>query len=129
MRKLIRIVCSVTLFSSAAFGDCDFSKVVKNNDGTFTYSKDLHICVGQLVQDNTIKAQQIDDLNKAISLKDLTIQKSDERANLWMDTSFKLESRVETIDKMEKTNSWLFFALGAVTVIGAGMMAAQLSHR
>jgi hypothetical protein len=109
-----------------AFADCDWSQIKKNPDNTFTYSEPLHLCVGKLVQDNKVKTQQIADLTKALTMKDLSIKASDDRANLWMSTSEKLEDRVNKLDSMEKKNEWLYFGLGALTVLGAGYTAAKL---
>lgn len=129
MRKLFFWVMSLCLFANSAFADCDWTQIKDNGNGTYNYSKELHICVGQTVQDNKIKDQQVKDLNQAIQLKDLVIQKADQRAQLWMDTSFKLEDNIQKMDSLKKTNEWLYFGLGALTVLGSGFMAAQLLHR
>lgn len=126
---LLKILLAVSLFSNVAFADCDFSTLVHNPDGTVTYSKTQHICVGSLVQDNATKTQQITDYKKALDLKDLAITTSDKRTQLWMDTTFKLEDNIQKMDSLKNTNQWIYFGLGALTIIGAGMMAAQLSHR
>lgn len=129
MKKILSIVAALSLFTNVAVADCDFSKVVKNSDGTFTYTKELHICVGQLVQDNTTKDLQIKDYLQAITLKDLAITTADKRTQLWMDTTFKLEDNIQKMDSFKSTSNWIYFGLGALTIIGAGMMAAQLTHR
>lgn len=110
-----------------SYASCDWSKgITPLPDGSFKYSSACHLAVGQLVQDNSVKDKQIVDLSKAIQLKDLAIQQSDARANLWMNTSATLEQRLQKVDSMEKTNSWVSFGLGALTVLGAGWMASQL---
>lgn len=124
--RLVSIVLAMSLFSNIAFADCDFSTLVHNSDGSVTYSKAQHVCVGQLVQDNATKTQQIADLNKAITLKDLAITKSDERAQLWMDTSFKLEDNIQKMNSLKSTNEWVYFGLGVLTIFAAGMATAQL---
>jgi hypothetical protein len=128
MKKIISLMLAMSLFSSACLATCDWSKIVKNADGTYTYSQALNLCVGQTVQDNVTKAQQITDYTKALTLKDLAITKSDARADLWMSTSLKLEENVQKVDTLKRDNEWIFFGLGALTVIGAGMAAAQLSR-
>jgi hypothetical protein len=114
--------------SQVALADCDWSKIKPLDDGGFEYSQDLHLCVGQLVQASAVKDQQIQDLNGAIQLKDLALKASDDRATLWSTTSQGLEDRLQKIDATQKHNDWLFFAAGAVTVIGAGWMASRLLH-
>lgn len=128
MKKLISIIAAITLFSNLAFADCNFKDLVHNPDGTVTYSKADHICVGQTVQDNATKAQQIDSYKKAIDLKDLAITKSDARAQNWMDTSLKLEDNVQKMDSIKKQNEWIYFVLGVVATSLAGITAAQLSR-
>lgn len=129
MKKIISLIILTSFFPNFAFADCDYSKIVNNGDGTYTYSKALHICVGEMKQDLEIANQQVAKLTKAISLKDLTITKADKRADVWMNTSFKLENRIQTIDSMSKTNDWLFFGLGIATMLAASYAAGQLNHR
>jgi hypothetical protein len=124
--KIVFLVVAICIFSNTAMAGCDFKDLIHNTDGTVTYSKADHICVGQLVQSESTKDQQITDYKKALDLKDLAITKSDARAQLWMDTSVRLESTVQSVDKLKKDNEWLYFSLGALTVIGTGFMAAQL---
>ena len=126
--KLISLICATTLFSNSAFAGCDWSTIVANADGSYTYTKTLNLCVGNLVQDDSMKTQQVSDLNKAITLKDAAITKSDARAQLWQDTALKLESNIQSIDSYKSYSNWAYFGLGALTIIGAGIMAAQVSH-
>lgn len=125
--KKISILLIYSLFASnISIADCNWSGIKKNNDNTYSYSEELHICVGELVRNDKIKNEQITNLNKAISLKDLAIETSDKRANMWMDSSLKLEDRVNKIDSMQKTNNFLFFGAGILTTILAGFMTAKL---
>jgi len=124
--KFLYVLTVLSFVSTTSFGDCDWTTIKKNEDGTYTYSEQLHLCVGALVQDNQVKAQQITDLTSAISMKDLAIQASDKRADLWMGTSSKLEDRVQKLDSMQKHNEALYFALGIVTTIATGFVIAKL---
>lgn len=126
MKKVISFIILICTLSNVALADCDWSQATKNADGTYNYPKALHICVGQLVQDNATKTKQIADLTKAIQLKDLAIKYSDDRATLWNNTAANLEDRLQKVDALERKNDWLFFGLGALTVIGAGFMAGRL---
>jgi hypothetical protein len=129
MRKSIFWMLLFSMISNIALADCDWTKIKNNGDGTYTYSKELHICVGQTVEDNKTKDLQIQDLTKAVSLKDLAIQKSDERTQLWIDTSLKLEKNIQAMDSFKKTDEWLYFGLGALTIFASGIAAAQLTNR
>lgn len=124
--KYLTLLVIFSLLSNLAKADCDWSKIKKNSDNTYTYSEELHLCVGSLVQDNKVKTQKIADLTKAISLKDLAIQASDTRANLWMDTSSKLEDRLQKVDSLSSKNSILYFGMGVATTFLAAWAAARL---
>lgn len=122
-RTIISILLSLSMLSNVAMAECDFSKgITPGPDKTFIYTEECHQKVG-------IMKKQIEDYKQVITLKDLAIQKADERTQLWMDTSFKLEDRIEKIDKLQKGNDWLYFTLGALTVIGTGMALANLTSR
>lgn len=130
MKKVVALVAALALFSSTCFAECDFSTgAVRQADGTYQYTKECHIKVGELVQGAKIKDEQIQDYKKAIELKDLTIQKADQRTQLWIDTSMKLEDNIQKIQSYRGRNEWIYFGLGALTVFAAGMAAAQLTGR
>ena len=143
--KLTSLIVLLCLFCQSALADssplpspspisgtgasCDFSRGIKpNTDGTYTYSKACHLKVGSLVKENQDQIKATDDLNKAIQLKDLALQKSDQRATMWEDTSSKMEDRLSKIDSLEKSNTVIYFALGALTVLGAGFMASSFNR-
>jgi hypothetical protein len=129
MKNIISIAISLTLFSGVSFADCQFNDLKHNADGTVTYSAADHVCVGNLVQDNATKAKQVDDLNKAITLKDLALTKSDQRVQMWQDTTFKLEDNMQKVDSLQKTSQWVWFGLGVLTTGLAVEGAAQLGRR
>lgn len=129
MKKLISLVAAITLFSNLCFADCKYTDLVHNPDGTVTYSKADHVCVGQAVQDNAVKAKQIDDLNKAVQLKDLTITTANQRSDNWMNTATKLEENNQKMATLQRDDFWIAFGLGVLTTFAAGMAAAQLTNR
>lgn len=126
MRFLLNSIFILTL-ANPALADCDWSKIKNNGDGTYTYSKDLHICVGEMKQDVEIKDKQIQDFRAAIGLKDTALALAEQRTQLWMDTSFKMNDRLNTIENMRSTNNWMYFGLGALTVLATGFMVAELN--
>ena len=127
MKKLLISILLSIFISNMAYADCNWATDIKAlADGGYEYSKGCHLKVGQLVQDNQTQAAQLLDYQKAISLKDLAIKASDDRATLWNNTASSLETRLQKVDTLEKHNEWLYFGLGALTVIGAGFMTAKL---
>lgn len=130
MKILTSLILVISMMSNLAFADCDFKTgITPGPNNTFVYTEECHKKVGLMTKQLVNQTQQIADLNKAIQLKDLALDYSNKRTELWMDTTFKLEQNQESIESMRKKNEWLFFALGALTVFGAGVMAAQLSRR
>ena len=116
----------VALLPLRALAECDFSTIEKLSDGRYAYQKECHQKVGKIVQDLKDREDQV--AAKDVQIKnlgvDLTVQ--EKRTQLWMDTSFKLEDRVNQMDSMRSTNQWLFFGLGILTTGFAVWGAGQL---
>lgn len=127
MKKFVAVILAMSLMSNVVFAECDFSTGINRNDnGTYTYTKECHVKVGEMKQDLKIAEEQNGKLNKALDLKDLAITKADQRADMWMNTTYKLEDRINTIDQMRSTNQWVAFGLGALTMFAAAYAASQL---
>jgi hypothetical protein len=126
VKSFVNLLIIFSIVCNSAFGACDWTTIKKNADGTYTYSEELHLCVGALVQANNIKDQQMADLTKTLTLKDLSIKESNERADLWSKTSSQLESRVEKLDSMDKNNEFIYFGAGVLATVLTGFMAARL---
>ena len=127
MKRFVNFFIIFCILCNSVFADCDWTQIKKNPDNTYTYSKELHLCVGNLVQSSKVKDQQISDLTKAITLKDLALQDSDARVQLWSKTSADLEARLQKVDSLQSSNQWLYFLLGVGTTFAAGMAAAKLA--
>lgn len=131
MKKLCTILSAI-MFSNIAFADCDFTmgKGIKSlPDGGYEYTKECHVAVGQLFEDSKIKNIQLKDLGLALSAKDLALQAADQRTQLWMDTTFKLEKNINAMDAFKKTNEWVYFGIGALTVIATGFALSSVTNR
>lgn len=130
MKKLIAMAMIVLSLSNVALADCDFSTgISKNQDGSYTYTKDCHIKVGEMRRDLDAANVQIVEYKKVIELKDLALVKANERADLWMNTSFKLQDRMNVIDEMKSKNQWLMFGLGVLTTGVAAYALNQTLRR
>jgi len=127
MKKIISIVILICI-SSNALADCDWTKIKENADGTYTYSKELNLCEGKLVQDTKIKDQQLQDLSKSVNLKDLALKDSDTRATNWSETSRQLEERLQKVDSSQKSSEYLSFGLGVFFTILSVYGASKLVH-
>lgn len=127
MKRILAIFVAASLITGPSFGSCNFANdITKNADGTYTYSKECHVEVGVKLQENRLREQQVEKLNKAIEMKDLVIEKAETRVEKWQTTTGKLEDRVNTIERMNDTNKVLYFGLGialtALAVWGAGRL-------
>jgi hypothetical protein len=125
--KMIDCLIFIFLIPSIALGSCNWGTIKKNTDKTYTISESLYICVGQLVEDSKIKTQQIADLTKAITLKDLSVQEADKKADLWNQAAIKLENRLQSVDSIEKKSDWLYFGLGMLATGFAAYTASKLA--
>lgn len=128
MKPLLSSFLLATLVGNFSFANCDFSKIKKLDDN-YLYSKELHICVGELKRDLSISKSQNEKLLQAIVLKDLVIDKTESRANLWEKTSSQLENRINSIDNARQKDRYLYFGLGVLSVLGASYVASQLLRR
>lgn len=126
-QKLISLLLISCFISNVSLAECNFSTgVTRLEDGSYKYSKECHIKVGEMKQDLEIANKQVEQLNKVIELKDLALSKSNERVALWMDTTYKLEDRLNKIEGLQSKNHFLYFGLGVVTAIGAAYAASKL---
>ena len=117
------------LMPFVALADCDFAKDIKEMpDGTYSYSKGCHIEVGKRVKRLILVDQQVVELEKTVELKDLALSKQTERANLWMDTSVKMQDKIIAYDSAAKASKWFDFGLGVGVTVLSVWAAGQLRH-
>ena len=113
---------------SIAYADCDWKTIKDNGDDTFTYSKQCHLAVGRLVKSSALKDDQITDLYKTIQLKDLALQQSESRANMWMDTSVKLTETLNHYESLRQNTGLLYYTAGIATVVLSAYVMGQFHH-
>ena len=127
MKKLI---CALLIFSNLAMADCDFSKgITPGANGSYVYSAECHLMVGTLVQSNSVKDQQLADLNKALALKDAALLTADQRIVLWQKDSSDQLDRLVKIESTQKSSEYLAFGLGVLATVATGIMTARLIGR
>lgn len=124
-KRLIILIC--TLQIANPLWACEFSQdIQRNEDGTYTYTRDCHVEVGKKLDELDIRLLQIEDLKSSLDLKDMALDKAEDRIELWRDTSFKLEDRVNKIEQYKSEQQWWWFALGVVVTGAAVYGAGQL---
>ena len=126
--NISKLFIAITLAANFAMADCNFATGITKVEGGYLYTKECHIKVGEMKQDLDIAEAQKKKYAEAILFKDIAITKSDERAELWRTTSFKLEDRLTAMDELRKNNATLYFGLGILTMFAAGYMASQLKN-
>lgn len=132
MKKILIISL---LIPTLVFGKCDFSKgISKNTDGSYTYTKECHVAVGELNKEIGIlkeieenRKQQVERLSKSLELKDLALEKSDERMNNWRAEAYKQNDAMLSVYNKSKYSDYIVFGLGVVTAILSGYTYSKLA--
>lgn len=127
MKTFVSALLIALTFSNFAVADCNFATdITKNDNGTYTYTKECHIAVGVMKRDLDSDDAQLAEYQKVIDLKDLALTKSNANSQLWMDTSFRLQDRMNSVDSLSSKNQLLTFGLGVVFTGLAVWAAGQL---
>ncbi len=126
MKKYLIILLIFISVIPAGVSECVWSRDIKEVEEGYLYKPSCHKKAGKLINDAKDREKQVEKLEKVIELKDLGLIKSHERINLWRDTSFKLEDRVNAMDKIKDRNKWIWFGFGILVTGGAVWGAGQL---
>jgi hypothetical protein len=127
MFKFIKVFILCMCINTSLFADCDWSEI-KQVGENFLYPKDCHILVGQMSKELQDRRQQVDLLNKSIDLKDLALQKSDERVNVWRTTSYTLEDRLQKQETFTNWTKWGYFVMGAAAIVCGGLIVKKVNQ-
>lgn len=126
MKKLMNLILALTMISSTAFAECQWSTDIKKIDTGYLYTDSCHAKVGVTLKDNDDYKIEVKELRKTIEFKDLALKKADERTEEWMKATYKLEERVDKIESAANKTKWLYFILGVVATSAAVYGAGQL---
>lgn len=127
MKKIISLLLSASVFfTSPVFAECKWADGVKKVESGFLYSNDCHGRVGILIKDLEDREIEVVNLRKGLELKDLALQKSDERIMLWRDESYEQFERLQKQSELTSRNQYLWFALGVIFTGAAVWSAGQL---
>ena len=124
--KVIALLMIGTLSFNQTLANCNWGTDIVKNNGTYSYSRDCHLEVGRLVKSEPLQQKAISDLKKSIELKDLAIDKSEQRTILWMETSNDLNNNMQKINSLESSNKVFYFACGVGLTILSVWAAGQL---
>jgi len=131
MKNLIVCMAMIGLLTNSAIS-CDWS-TIKKQDSEYVYSADCHKEVGKLVgkvekleRANLERQKEAESLNKAIELKDLALNKADERIMNWRNETYNQHERLLRQEKLAKYNDWLYFGGGVGLTILSVWASGQL---
>lgn len=117
----------VFIFNSVSFASCDFSKdVTQNEDGSYRYSKGCHQEVGRLSNKSYLLGERVKELELQNGLKDIMINKYEERTQLWMQTSVNLNDKLQSYERFSSSDRWISFGLGVAVTALSVYAASQL---
>lgn len=123
----ILFMCFILSPVNGRASSCDFSKDIKKVSEGYLYTEGCHIEVGKAVRSSLLLGEKIDLLEKKLEFKDLQITKYEERTQLWMDTSFKINDKLMAYDSTKNNDFWISFGLGVLTVVAAGYALKQVA--
>ena len=125
---IVCIVMMVSLVSQTVLASCNPKDIKKDTStGSYIYPVDCHVEFGQLKQDEEERKKQISHLKESIKLKDLAIDTSNSRIELWQNTTYKMEDRLLKIERNNDRMKWIYFGLGILVMTGATYGASQLN--
>ena len=128
MKKLLSVILSVSmLISSRGFAqECKWAEGVKKTDQGHLYSDACHARVGVMVKDNDDLKTEVVNLRKGLELKDMALDKADQRVVLWRNESYEQFDRLQKQTDAAHKNETLYFILGIVVTGAAVWGAGQL---
>lgn len=125
--KISCLVISMSLISNMAFASCNWSEdVKKNQDGSFSYSRGCHLEVGASLEELDLRRRQVEELKKSVELKDLAISYSEQRTQLWIDSSTKMNERLNQYEAARANAGWVYFGVGVAVTVLSVWAAGQL---
>ncbi len=124
MKNFLISLITITFVANPVLA-CNWSEdVSKNSDGSYNYTKECHIKVGEVVETNEIQKKQIENFNQIIDHKDNVIDLHRKRVKNWKETSKELEEHVNMLQATKGADDWVWFGLGVLAtsaaVYGAG---------
>lgn len=127
MRFLIisAIVIGELLSPILAWADCDWTSIEQQGN-KYIYSEECHAKVGIMVKDLKDREAQVIELTKAVTLKDLALEKADKRIMNWREESYKQFDYLQTQKRLSSYSKWLYvgggFGLAILSVWAAGQL-------
>lgn len=116
---LIAVTIFSLIFSTTVQAECDPAKDIRKLDAqTYAYSVGCHIFVGETIEELGRLKTQNKSLYASIDFYQQALAKSEQRTQLWMDTTFKTQDQLNKFQSASELDGWVKFGLGVgVTVL------------
>jgi energy-coupling factor transporter transmembrane protein EcfT len=118
--------------SSPSFA-CNWNTDIQLQGSKFLYTASCHKLVGDTVKKarglekaESERQVQVNKLSETITLKDLALDKADQRMMSWRDESYNQHERLLKQQKYAKWNDWLYFGGGVALTVLSVWAAGQL---
>ena len=126
------MIMMVSLVSQTALADCkpstDIYESYDYNPSKFVYTQECHIDYGRLRKVEPQREEQVKELKKSITMKDLALTTANDRIEVWQKTTYKLQGKLLTVEKNNDKLKWIYFGIGILTMSGAVWAAGQLKR-
>lgn len=133
MKRLISSLCLVTLLYNPLYA-CDWGSI-QSQGSSYIYTADCHKEVGKLVNKvkelesaNLERQKESERLYGAIKMKDLALDKADQRIMTWRNETYSQHERLLRHEKMSKYNDWAYFGGGVLITILSVWAAGQIKN-
>jgi hypothetical protein len=114
------LVAIIFCFNSVAYSaECDTSTIKKTDKGTYEYTKDCHVAVGQRLEELDLRKEQVQKLNESVSYYKVGYDIQAQRADDWMKTGLQLDKELQRQKTFSNFEKVLYFGLGALFMYGA----------
>jgi hypothetical protein len=121
-KKIVYLVTSLFLATAQAI-DCDYSTIKKLENGSYEYSKNCHIHIGQKLEELDLRQEQVKHLGLSTDYYKKAYEMQEDRVNSWMKTSLELDKELQAQKKFSDWEKAAYFGLGILVMYGAAQAA------
>lgn len=123
---MVKLFITLLLIPQLLYAACNpKTDIVKTSTG-WQYSNDCHIEVGKKIKQGEKYKEALAEAEKVIELKDLALTVQYDRVDMWQQTTFKMEDRLLKVERLNKTDHWIWFGIGIIVMGAATYGAGQL---
>lgn len=118
-QKVLAFIVALALSVPAFGAECDTSTIKKQADGSYSYTKDCHVSVGEALGELDLRREEVKLLRGSLTDMNAAYGIQQKRAESWLDTSLKLEDTIQRQKRINDLEKWLWFGAGCLLMYGA----------